>query len=106
MLTLIIIIFGALIGLAGLAMVVNPEIIFGSLQKHADKIGLHGLAVITRLVLGAVLVLQSGVSRYPAVIEIIGWLAIIAAVILSVIGRNNFKRLMAWAFGLSKSSDF
>jgi len=101
-LTTIIIIFGALTLLAGIVILVNPEIIFGIISKYIDKTALQVLAIVVRLALGVLLVYQSGASRYPLVIEIIGWLAIVAAVIFTVIGRNNFKRLMSWALSLAK----
>ena len=100
--TTLIIIFGALILLAGVVILVNPEIIFGFLSKHIDKMELQALAIVVRLAIGVLLILQSGVSRYPLVIEVIGWLAIAAAVIFTVIGRNNFRRLMSWALSLTK----
>ena len=102
--TVFIIIFGALTFLAGIVIIVNPEpeIVFGYLRKHSDKIELQILAVAVRLVLGAFLIYQSDVSKYPFAIEIIGWITIVAAVILAVIGRNNFIRLMAWALSLLK----
>ena len=98
----LIIIFGALILLAGIVILVNPEIIFGFLSKHIDKMELQVLAIVVRLAIGVLLVQQSGASRYPLAIEIIGWLAIAAAVIFTVIGRNNFRRLMSWALSLTK----
>ena len=100
--TLFIIIFGTLTCLAGIVILVNPEIVFGFLRKNSDKIGLQILAVAIRLVLGAFLIYQSGASKYPFVIEIIGWLSIVAGVFLAVIGRNNFKRLISWALSLAK----
>jgi hypothetical protein len=100
--TIWIIIFGALTLLAGLIIIINPENIFGLLRKNSDKLEMQILAIIVRLVLGVLLVYQSGVSKYPLVIEIIGWLSIVAAVFFTVIGRNNFKRLMSWALSLTK----
>jgi hypothetical protein len=100
--TVLIIIFGALILSAGIVIVVNPEVIFGTLRNHLDKLALHVLAVVVRLVLGVLLIYQSGASRYPLAIEIIGWISIVAAMILAVIGRNNFKRLMSWTLSLLK----
>ncbi len=100
--TTLIIIFGVLILLAGVVILVNPEIIFGFLSKHIDKMELQVLAIVVRLAIGVLLIQQSGVSRYPLVIEVIGWLAIAAAVIFTVIGRNNFRRLMSWALSLTK----
>ena len=101
--TLFIIIFGTLTCLAGIVILVNPEIVFGFLRKHSDKIELQILAVAIRLVLGVFLIYQSGDSKYPFVIEIMGWLSIIAAVFFAVIGRNNFTRLMVWALSKVKT---
>ena len=101
--TLLIIIFGALTLLAGIVIVINPEVIFGFLRNNLDKLVLHILAVVIRLVLGAFLIYQSGASKYPFVIEIIGWLSIVAAVFFAVIGRNNFSKLMAWALSQVKT---
>jgi hypothetical protein len=100
--TTLIIIFGALTLLAGILIIINPENIFGLLNKHIEKLELHILAVVVRLILGALLIYQSGVSKYPLIIEIIGWLSVVSASIFTVIGRYNFKRLMFWALSLSK----
>ena len=100
--TLLIIIFGALTLLAGIVIVINPEVIFGFLRNNLDKLVLHILAVVVRLVLGALLIYQSNISKFPFAIEIIGWLSIVAAIFLAVMGRRNFNRLMSWALSLSK----
>ncbi len=100
--TLLIIIFGALTLLAGIVIVINPELIFGFLRNNLDKLGLHILAVVVRLILGALLICQSNVSKFPFVIEFIGWISIVAAIFLAVMGRRNFNRLMSWALSLSK----
>lgn len=100
--TVLIIIFGALTLLAGMVIVINPEVIFGFLRNNLDKPMLHILAVVVRLVIGVLLIHQSNVSKFPFVIEFIGWLSIVAAVFLAVMGRRNFNRLMSWALSLLK----
>ena len=102
--TLLIIIFGALTLLAGIVIVINPEVIFGFLRRNLDKLELHVLAVVVRLVLGVLLIYQSNVSKFPFVIEIIGWLSIVAAIVLAVMGRRYFNRLMSWALSFVKAS--
>ena len=67
-----------------------------------DKLGLHVIAIVVRLVLGALLIVQSSNSRFPLATEIIGWLAVVAALVLMVMGRSNFNRLMLWALSLVK----
>lgn len=63
--TVLIMMFGALTLLAGIVIVINPEFIFGFLRPHLDKLGLHILAIVVRLVLGVLLLYQSNVSRFP-----------------------------------------
>lgn len=81
---------------------VNPDNIFGLLNKHADKVALQIIAVLGRLILGALLIYQAGASKHPLVIEMIGWLSILAAISFTVIGRHNFRRLISWALSLAK----
>ena len=100
--TVLIIIFGALTLLAGIIIVINPEVILGFLRNNLDKLELHILAVVVRLILGVLLIDQSSISKFPFVIEIIGWFSIVAAIFLAVMGRGNFKRLMSWALSLVK----
>lgn len=100
--TELIILFSALILFAGIVIIINPEIIFGSLRNHSDNLILHILAVVVRLVLGILLIYQSSISRFPFIIEIIGWLSLIAAFILAAIGRQSFQRLMSWALSFVK----
>ncbi len=100
--TLLIIIFGALTLLAGIVIVINPKVIFDFLRNNLDKLVLHFLAVVIRLVLGALLIYQSNMSKFPFVIEVVGWLSIVAAIFLAVMGRRNFNRLMSWALSLPK----
>jgi len=100
--TLVIIAFGALTLVAGIIIVFNPEIIFGFLNKHVENLKLQMFSIVLRLILGALLIYQSDASRFPLVIEILGWLSIVAALLFIAIGRNNFIRLMSWALSLAK----
>ena len=98
----IIIIFGVLMMLAGITIIINPDVIFSLIKKNTEKLMLQILAIVVRLVLGALLLYYSGISKFPFAIEIIGWLFIAAAVIFTVIGPNKFKLLMSWALSLAK----
>jgi hypothetical protein len=98
--TSLIISFGLLVFLAGVIIVVNPEIIFGFLRNNLEKVSLQVLAIGIRVVLGILLIHYAGQSKYPTIIEILGWLSLAAAVTFSVIGRRRFLRLMSWAFTL------
>ena len=95
--TQLIIIFGALVLIAGLLILINPQIIFGYLRDNLHKPALHFGAVVGRLVLGALLISQASLARFPLLIEVLGWLSIVAALGLAAIGCKKFQRLMAWA---------
>jgi len=100
--SVVIIVFGALTLLAGVVIIINPEIVFGFLKRYLEKLELQIVAIVVRLVLGALLIYLADISRFPLVIEVIGWLSIIAAITFAIIGRNNFKRLMSWAMSFQK----
>lgn len=95
--TLLVILFGALILLAGVVILANPEVIFGYLRRNLDRPAIQILAVAARLIVGALLISQAGHSKFPVIMEILGWLSVVAAIALAVIGRRNFRRLMTWA---------
>lgn len=100
--TTFILIFAGLMLLVGVLIVINPEWIFGALRSRVDLPGTHVAAVVVRLILGYILIQVAGLSKFPLVIEILGWISIFAAVVLALMGRKNFKRLMSWAINLVK----
>ncbi len=53
-------------------------------------------AIGVRLVMGAALIIAAPVSRFPLVFEVIGWIALAAAVALPFIGRQRIRLLMDW----------
>ncbi len=42
-------------------------------------------------------------SKYPTTILVIGWISIVAASVLGIMGRTNFMRLMSWALSVAPS---
>ncbi len=96
----IIILFGLLILLTGTIMVLKPDPLVELLRRYADDAGLHALAVLIRLILGLLLVVYADQSKYPIVFTLLGWLSLIAALVLGVMGRGRFSRLMAWSLDL------
>jgi uncharacterized membrane protein HdeD (DUF308 family) len=99
---ILIILFGLLTLLAGVIIVINPEIIFGYLRDNLDRPWLQLVAVAARLVLGILLIYTAGLSRFPLIIELLGWLSIAAAITFALMGRQRFLKLMSWAFSLLK----
>jgi hypothetical protein len=94
---ILILILASFILLAGVAMLVNPAYFARLLADSAYRVELHVLAVVIRLLLGGLLVYCAAASRFPFVIHVLGWVSVIAALVLAVIGRQRFIALMNWA---------
>ena len=92
---LIVIAFFIVIMITGAILVANPAIILDFIKKYSDSLGFHIFAVAIRLVLGGALLVVAGETRYPGVLFFIGMLGIAAAIFMAVIGRGNFKMLIA-----------
>jgi hypothetical protein len=100
--TNLIIIFGALLFLAGFVILIYPKTIFGYMRARLDKLGLQIAAIVIRLILGVLLIYQADMSRFPLVIEVIGWISLVAALSIIAMGRRNFVRLMEWSLSFVK----
>lgn len=99
----VILILGALIFLIGVAVLIRPKSVFDWLGSYSKSLGTHVMAVATRVVLGVALIMYAAQSRYPHVLEVLGWIAVAAAVILALMGRSNFRKLMDWAMQFAVS---
>lgn len=98
----LIILFGDLTLLAGMLIMVKPDIIFGFLSSNFERKEVYILAILIRLVIGGVMIYTADASNFPAAIEIIGWIALAAGVAAIVMGHGNFNRLVAWTLSLLK----
>jgi len=99
----IIMLFGAATIVTGIIIVINPESVFGLMRRKLESLGLHILAVVVRIIIGAALIMCAAESKYPTAIVILGWTSIVAASVLGIMGRTNFRRLMSWALSLKPS---
>ena len=99
----IIMLFGAATIVAGIIIVINPESVFGLMRRKLESLGLHILAVVIRIIIGVALIMCAAESKYPTAILILGWISIVAASVLGIMGRTNFRRLMFWALSLKPS---
>ena len=99
----IITLFGTATIVAGIIIVINPESVFGLIRRKLESLGLHILAVVVRIIIGVALIMCATESKYPATILIIGWISIVAASVLGIMGRTNFMCLMSWALSVAPS---
>lgn len=92
-----IILFGLFIISIAVTIMLRPESFTGILTRHARAAWVHLLAVVVRIVFGLVLVFYAEQSRFPLALQIIGWIAIVAGVMLALLPREKFARLLMWA---------
>ncbi len=96
----IILLFGVLTSLGGVVLIIRPEFIFSILTKYGDSLSIQIFAVIVRILFGVALVIGASESKYPIVLQILGWLLISAALVIGGIGRERFKKLVKWSVKL------
>ena len=92
----ILILFGALMIVAGFMLFINPALILNFIENNNNNPGLYLTAIMTRGLLGVLLIFQAGNSIHPLAVTIIGWIAVIAAICFLLMGRKNFSRLLNW----------
>ncbi|MDX1301701.1 hypothetical protein [Photobacterium sp.] len=97
----VILLFGILILFSGLLIIIKPAYIFDFIRSHSESVSLHIFAVIIRLILGVALLTYAAESKYPFILEIIGWLSVSAAIIFAAIGRSRFTRLITWVLSFT-----
>lgn len=93
---IILIVTGAVLVMTGLTILYKPEIIFGLITQKAESPLLHLLAIVVRIILGSLLIINAEASKLPFIIRIFGVISIVAALFLIAIGRSRFIRLMHW----------
>jgi len=88
---LIIKLFGILIILSGLVLLISPEIVFDWVEENIKNTSFYIFAIVVRLVIGVLSLVTATESKYPVIIKIFGFLAIIAAIIFICIGKESFQ---------------
>ncbi|MBL4888461.1 MAG: hypothetical protein JKX97_00395 [Candidatus Lindowbacteria bacterium] len=93
----IIYLYGSLLIAGGLMLAIKPGYFVGPLKSHIEEFSLYILAIGLRLLFGVVLVFAAESSKFPVILSVIGYITLLAAAILVVMGHTRFKSLMAWA---------
>lgn len=92
---LVIVLFCALIILAGFILLIEPEIIFNFVEQNMHSMWMFVTAIFVRLLIGVLLVLSAKASRFPATIKILGFLFIIVALIILFMGREGLQHFIS-----------
>jgi hypothetical protein len=87
---------GAIISLVCLTGVMLPAQLLHAVKASWQYPGAIYVAVLVRLAIGVLLVLAAPHSRFPLAFEILGWIAIVAALLVPVVGRERIGRLLDW----------
>lgn len=82
--------FGALFILTGIIILINRDSLFNYIEANMQETWFYITAIVARFIMGILFIKAADESRFPKVIKIIGILAILAAVIFMVIGKQNF----------------
>jgi len=88
---LIIKLFGIFMLLSGISLLIKPEIILNWIEDNMESSSLYITAIVVRLVIGILFIITAKESKYPGVIKFLGYLFIIAGVILIFIGHEIFQ---------------
>ena len=93
--TVIVAVFGALVALLGLVGLVQPDR-FRSMFSAMDSQTRFIIAIALRLALGGVLWWLADELRHPHVMRVLAAIAIFAAVMLLIMGRERLDGLIGW----------
>ena len=93
----IIILFGLLITALSFYILFQPKVALEHVLNRAGSTHLYVLAIGARIGMGLILLLYADQSRFPLTLHILGYLMLVAGIILLLIGRPRFERLVKWA---------
>jgi len=86
--------FGVLIGVMSLWGLVVPSQLMGLVKRVVSKPAGMGFAVGVRILMGAVLLTTAQVAKFPMTFTVIGWIAILAAIGLLIMGQGRMQKLV------------
>lgn len=86
--------FALFLLIAGVVLLIKPGIVMGMIQENTGSPGLYVAAILVRLGLGIIMILMAGLSRFPLTVTIIGWIAILAAVVFLLMGKQRFQKML------------
>lgn len=90
--------FGLFILASAGLLVIRPAAFTAFMLKNADRSWLHLAAVGVRLALGIVLLVYAPSSNFPLTLKILGWIALVAGIVLALIPSSKFNRMIHWVF--------
>jgi len=84
--------------LSGLTLLIKPEIIFSFIENNMEKTTLYVFAIVVRFILGIIFLVTAKETKYPNVIKFLGYLFIIASILLIFMGQVRFQHFITYIF--------
>ena len=81
--------------LVGISLLIKPDLLMGFLSTNADNEVIYWIAIISRIVVGALLFFAAAQSRFPTVMRVIGGLIVLAAVVFLFMGSSDFSGMLS-----------
>ena len=91
---------GVAICLAGLIILISPKK-FRNVMNYFAGQQRFLFAVIARIIIGAILLLEAPNLKFTFAVQIIGGISILAAVVLLLMGQERMDRIIDWFMRLS-----
>lgn len=95
----IIALFGGLIAVLCSVGFVRPAVLRAVFDRLSDQ-ATWVFAVVVRLVFGTLLLMLADELRFSFAMTVLGWVAIIAAVVVLLLGPERIDRLVKWWLAL------
>lgn len=86
---------GILFILLGILNLLFPKGTYDFIKANQEKISLYIVAIVGRFLLGILFITAAHESKYPGVINVVGYLNIITALIFVFIGHKRFIKFMS-----------
>jgi hypothetical protein len=99
---IIVTVMGILVTASGLLILIAPGRFQGWFSKLPST-GRFWLAIGIRAVMGGAFLMAAPTCRLPLVVEVVGIIALVAALALILAGRERFDALMDWLLGLPQT---
>jgi hypothetical protein len=93
--SLLVVLFGVLLGVVGVAGLAAAPRVVGGFLRWAPRTRFY-VAVGVRLIFGAVLLLGASDCRFPTVLLVLGAIALVAALVLAVLGQSRIDAMFQW----------
>ena len=92
-----IILIGVIFMSGGVIITFKPEIFIDLLRDNSESLNFRIAIAVISLTVGVALVLGAADSKYPMLLLVIGWIAILKGVFSAVLGREYFKKRIDWS---------